>query len=80
MYKELRWGDEGPIRERLLEHRRAALNRDMQNPWGAHYGTEHIGESVPEIPFSVKIVRRARDHVDRKLREAIKIDSPSIEH
>ena len=35
-----------PVRERLLEHRRAALNRDMQNPRGAHYDTEHIGGSV----------------------------------
>ena len=38
-----------PIRERLLEHRRAALNRHMQNPWRAHYGTEHNREQVPEI-------------------------------
>ena len=70
-----------PIRERLLEHRRAALSRDTQNPWGAHFGTEHSGEAVPEIPFSAKIVRRATDHVDRKLGEAIEIaDSFSIEH
>ena len=62
-----------PIRERLLDHRRAALSRDIQNPLGAHFGTEHNGEAVPEIPFSAKIVRRARDHVDRKLGEAIEI-------
>ena len=62
-----------PIRERLLEHRRAALNRDMQSPWGAHYSIEHNVEQVQEIPFSAKIIRRAKDHVDRKLREAIKI-------
>ena len=49
------------------------MSRDIQNPWGAHFGTEHNGEAVPEIPFSAKIVRRARDHVDRKLGEAIEI-------
>ena len=62
-----------PIRERLLEHRRAALSRDMQKPWGVCFGTEHNGEAVPEIPFSAKIVWRARDRVDRKLGEAIEI-------
>ena len=40
------------------------------DPLGAHFGTEHNGEAVPEIPFSAKIVRRAKDHVDR---EAIEI-------
>ena len=62
-----------PVRERLLEHWRAALNRDVQNPWRAHYSTKHNEEPVPSIPFSTRIIRRARDHVDRKLGEAIKI-------
>lgn len=62
-----------PVRERLLEHRRAALNRNEQNPWGAHYGTAHKGSPVPTIPFTARIIRRAQDHVDRKLGEAIEI-------
>ena len=45
-----------PIRERLLEHGRASLSRDMQNSWGAYYGTVYNGEVAPEIPFSAKIV------------------------
>ena len=62
-----------PVRERLLEHRRAALNRNEQNPWGAHYGTIHKGSPVPTVPFTARIVRRAQDHVDRKLSEAIEM-------
>ena len=62
-----------PVRERLLEHRRAALNRNEQNPWGAHYGTAHKSSPVPTIPFTARIIRRAQDHVDRKLGEAIEI-------
>ena len=62
-----------PVRERLLEHRRAALNRNEQNPWGAHYGTTHKGSPVPTIPFTARIIRRAQDHVDHKLGEAIEI-------
>ena len=63
------------IRERILAHRRAALSRDMQSPWGAHYSTELNGEQVPEIQFSAKINCRARDHdiVERKLGEAVEI-------
>ena len=62
-----------PVRDRLLEHRRAALNRDMKNPWGAHYSTKHNRTPVPTIPFSARIIHRARDHVDHKLGEAIEI-------
>ncbi len=71
-----------PVRERLLEHRRAALN-DEQNPWGAHYGTTHNGSPVPTIPFTARVIRRAQDHVDRKLGEAIEIrsrDNTTTEH
>ena len=61
------------IRDRFLKHQIAALNKNMQNPWGAHYSTEHNDTSVPTIPFTARIIRRARDHIDRKLGEAIEI-------
>ena len=66
-----------PIRGRLMEHRRAAKNRDAQSPWGAHYATS---TPVPIIPFQAEIISRTTDHVDRKLTEAIHIaiESPPL--
>ena len=59
-----------PVRERILEHRRAAPTKNVQKPWRAHFCTEHSGLPTPDIPFTVKIVKRASDHVDRKLRRS----------
>ena len=61
-----------PVQERLLEHRRPALNRNEQNTWGAHYGTIHKGSPVPTVPFTARIVR-AQDQVDHELSEDIEI-------
>lgn len=68
-----------PVRERLMEHWRAAFRRDGQNSWGAHCGTEHRDT----VPFRAEIVRRARGHVKHKLIKAIKkaeACSPTFEH
>ena len=69
-----------PIRERLMEHRRAAKNRDAQSPWGAHYTTSYRSTPVPIIPFQAEIISRTADHVDCKLAEAIHIaiESPPL--
>ena len=69
MHFETKW----PVRERLMEHRRAAKNRDKENPWGAHFTRAHKDGPVPVMPFRAKIIVRTRDHVDRKLMEAIHI-------
>ena len=60
-----------PVLERLMKH--TALRRDRQNPWGAHYGTEYRDTLTPSVPLRAKTMRRARDHVDQKLMEIIKI-------
>ena len=69
-----------PIRERLMEHRRAAKNRDALSPWGAHYATSHRSTPVLVIPFQAEIISRTADHVDHKLTEAIHIaiESPPL--
>ena len=56
-----------------MEHRRAALARNVQNLWGAHFCMEYSNSPIPDIPFTAKIMRRTNDHVDRKLAEAIEI-------
>lgn len=56
-----------PIQERLMEHRRAARNRDIENTWGAHYANTHQDKPIPTIPFQARIITLARDHVNRKL-------------
>ena len=69
-----------PVRERLMEHRRGAKSRDSLNPWGAHFSKAHSSTPVPVIPFKAEIISRTKDHVDRKLTEAIHIaeDSPEL--
>ena len=66
-----------PVRERIMEHRRAALSRNTQNPWGAHFYNKHSGTPTPDLPFTAKIVKRTTDHVERKLSEAIEIAETS---
>lgn len=61
-----------------MEHRRAARNRDTQNPWRGHYYNDHHSTPVPAIPLKAKIVSRTRDKVDWKLVEAIHITEDSI--
>ena len=56
-----------------MEHRRAARNGETENPWGAHYTSTHKDDPVPTVPFQAELITRARDHVDRKLAEAIHI-------
>ena len=56
-----------------MEHQRAALARNAQNQWGAHFCTEYGNSPIPDIPFTAKIVR-TNYHVDRKLAEAITTD------
>ena len=69
-----------PVRDRLMEHRRGARNRDTDNPWGAHYAIAHKDDPVPAVPFQAKMIARPRDHVDRKLPEVIYIaeESPAL--
>ena len=64
----------------MMEHRRVARNRDVQNPWGAHYAISHRSTPAPSIPFWAEIISRTTDHVDRKLTEAINIaiESPPL--
>ena len=62
-----------PVRERLLEHSRAAVASNIQNPWGTHYSFKLSNTPIPDIPFRATIIRRTWDHVDRKLMEAIEI-------
>ena len=62
-----------PVRERLMEHSRAAVAGNIQNPWGAHYSSKHSNTPTPDVPFRATIIRRTQDHVDRKLMEAIEI-------
>ena len=57
----------------MMEHRRAARSRDTKNPWGAHFATAHKDDPTPNVPFTAEIVSRAKDHVDRKITEAINI-------
>ena len=66
-----------PMRERIMEHRRAALARNAQSPWGAHFCAEYGNSPILDIPFTAKIVRRTNDHVNRKLAEAIEIAETS---
>ena len=44
-----------PIRERFMEHRRAARSRDTQNPWGAHYTTSHKDDPTPNVPLQQRL-------------------------
>ena len=49
-----------PVRDRLMEHRRGAKNRDTDNPWGAHYNSIHRNDAVPEVPFQATIIADLR--------------------
>ena len=50
-----------PVRERIMEHHRAATNKDIRNPVGRHYANNHGHSQIPNIPFTVRITGRARD-------------------
>lgn len=74
--RELHIGEtKRPIGERLMEHRRAARNRDIENTWGAHYANTHQDKPVPTIPFQARIIT---GHVNRKL--TIKLSKQQKEH
>ena len=62
-----------PVRERFLEHRRAAYRRDNDNPVGIHFRKFHPFDVLPETPITCKILQRCRDHVSRKLSETLLI-------
>ena len=75
IFKDLHWSDKDTNKRKAPEHWRAASltsNRNVQNPWGAHYSTEHSNKTVPTVPFSAEIVHRAQDQVDWELGETIK--------
>ena len=65
-----------------MEHRRAARFRDTQSPCGGHYATSHKDDPTPNVSFAAEIVSKAKDHVERKLMEAIHIhvadDTPTL--
>ena len=54
-----------------MEHRRAIRNGDFGNPFGTHDHNAQAGDSVPAVPFHADIITQTRDHVNRKLTEAI---------
>ena len=60
-----------PVRDRFLEHRRACLKRDDQNPVGLHFKRFHQTDALPQTPITCKIMHRCSDHVSRKLLETI---------
>ena len=66
-----------PIRDRLMEHRRAAKNRDAENPWESHFLKDH--ESTPVPTIQAEIISRTKDQVDRKITEAVYITEISPE-
>lgn len=70
-----------PVRLRYNEHRRDAINRTPNTPFGDHFLNEHAHElPVDAAILQLKIMYRAHDHPDRKIAESICIrnNRPSL--
>ena len=59
---------------RMREHYNSIINGNDSHAMGAHYLKKHSNVSVPDIPFSYKIIKHCRDYVDRKIWESVKIN------
>lgn len=64
-----------PVRLRFNEHRRDAINRTPNTPFGYHFGSEHRNDKISASSniLDMKILYRAQDHPDRKIAESIYI-------
>ena len=71
-----------PVRLRFNEHRRDAINKSENTPFGDHFSSEHSGDELRANSdiLDLKILFRAHDHPDRKIAESILIRnvSPSL--
>ena len=64
-----------PVRLRYNEHRRDAINKTANTPFGDHFGKEHIQDQLHtnQNILDLKVLYRALDHPDRKIVESIHI-------
>ena len=64
-----------PVRLRYNEHRRDAINKTANTPFGDHFGKEHIQDQLHtnQNILDLKVLYRALDHPDRKIAESIYI-------
>lgn len=64
-----------PVRLRYNEHRRDAINKTTNTPFGDHFLHEHMQEELLANSniLNLKILYRAQDHPDRKIAESILI-------
>ena len=62
-----------PVRLRYNEHRRDAINKTANTPFGEHFLTKHSQDELRRNSdiLDLKIVYRAHDHPDRKIAESI---------
>ena len=62
-----------PVRLRYNEHRRNAINKTPNTPFGDHFLNEHSHDELPNNAdiLHLKVVYRAHDHPDRKIAESI---------
>ena len=71
-----------PVRLRYNEHRRNALNKTTNTPFGDHFLSMHNQDETRTNSdlLDLKIMYRAQDHPDRKIAESIVIRSsaPSL--
>ena len=65
-----------PVRLRYNEHRRDAINRTPNTPFGDHFLKEHVSlTDTGSDVLHLRILYRAQDHPDRKIAESILIRS-----
>ena len=64
-----------PLWLRFNEHVRDMINGTEDTPMGDHFRERHIGIVIPgsNIPLSVKIIHKSKDHPDRKIAESLLI-------
>lgn len=63
-----------PLRLRINEHVRDALNHTPDTPMGEHFQEHHLARPPSaSIPFKIKVLYKASDHPDRKLAESLLI-------
>ena len=64
-----------PVRLRYNEHRRDAINKTVNTPFGDHFLNVRHQEGILTDPdfLDLKIIYRAQDHPDRKIAESIMI-------
>jgi len=60
-----------PVRERFFDHRRAVFRRDINNPVGLHFRSQHGYDVLPEVPITGKVLCKCHGHVERKVKETM---------